>query len=233
MGPTPENHEDWLRFTAFILGRDDERWVFRGQSMRRVGAGWTSFGLRPRVGRPQITGAAGYDFNDEYNLFAEFRAAGQRLHDGHGYCDLDWLALAQHHEVPTRLLDWSTDPFVAAWFAVVSGTGAGEVIAIRPPLAWSPDEPIDPFKGSGVRFARVTPRIKRVFAQRGLFSIHPRPNEDWDPASVGIQMETFEVPPRSRVFFQRQLARVGYSYQGLMDDLDGIGTDLAFRYNGR
>jgi hypothetical protein len=46
--------------------------------------------------------------------------------------DFEWLALMQHHGAPTRLLDFTWSPYVAAFFALERATGVAAVWALNP-----------------------------------------------------------------------------------------------------
>lgn len=85
------------------------------------------------------------------NIFAEFDTSGlpipevqmvrEALKNGLSFVPdymVPFIALAQHHGIPTRLLDWSTQPRVAAYFAAAEVTknsvvedGRIEVIAMQ------------------------------------------------------------------------------------------------------
>src|ERR1700730_16690786 len=54
----------------------------------------------------------------EIQLIKSARAAGYGQPDGRDIGDVELLAVLQHHGAATRLLDVTSDPMVAMWFAV-------------------------------------------------------------------------------------------------------------------
>jgi hypothetical protein len=74
--------------------------------------------LIPSIGRHRRE----YTENDisalEDTLLTEFKRLSVPELDAPPNNDFEWMFLAQHYGLPTRLLDWSTNPLVALFFAV-------------------------------------------------------------------------------------------------------------------
>ncbi|KQZ63116.1 hypothetical protein ASD54_01665 [Rhizobium sp. Root149] len=224
----------WFKFIENVSGKTDRRWIFRGQA----DASWS---LIPGVGRPEVKGKRSYRREDELRIFEEFKAEALCLHPDTS-TDMELLALAQHHQLATRLLDWSTNPLVAAYFACQDekNTVDARVHMIRTELTGiklkSDFKPFDEDMADVV-LVRVPPRTSRITAQQGVFSIHSHPVDAWQPDPARnkaiAQYETFNIPASEKPFFRAVLGIMGVDESRLMGGLDGIGRTLSRSYYNR
>ena len=99
--------------------------------------------------------------------------------------DLEWLALLQHHGIPTRLIDFTPDPFIATFFAVESFDSLeGRLFGIAVPrkekkLLRADEQGFDFDKvklGQVVLWKPRTQISPRLAAQKGVFVLGRLPS---------------------------------------------------------
>ena len=215
----------WADLCKLVEVSDRKRWLFRGESK-------SDRDLRPTVGR--VGGATGsgrkepYSAEHEQTVLRLFKRQARPYLTHTPENDTEWLAIAQHHGLPTRLLDWSESVFVAAYFAVKNaGTkGPGVIYVNRDIPEMTASQERQPFAVRKVLLYRPPHISARIPAQSSVFTIHPEPDQNltWQ------RVARWTIEPQACWKIKRALDGCAINESTLFPGLDGLARHLGWLY---
>lgn len=201
------------------------RWVFRSHSD-------VDHKLIPSVGRYSHTSKTREKY--ERSLFDIFCREARSHLEPTPSDDWEWLSIAQHHGLPTRLLDWTHNPLVALFFAVERNEKSdGSLFALHATTKAS-DRTLDnsPFSVSRPRKLYpnfVSPRIR---AQEGLFVVCSSVEQALEEQlPSGWSLEQYVIPAAAKAPIRYELFRLGVHASSLFPDIDGLASRLKWQHS--
>lgn len=203
-------NEPFVRGRFLFRGQRDSRWQLKSSYDR-----WFDAGSFPEAARVDMA----------EKLVARFAKdlPGLQLNTG---TRAELLALAQHYSLPTRLLDWTESPYVAAFFAFSGALESGAADA--KPTVYALDTRSYAWQGRGVSVIRTPPgENSRLRNQEGCFTLLESVATSLEdhlaalPAEEPWPLYQFTIPAQDAIHALSELDVMGITASRLYPDLQG------------
>jgi len=200
-----------------------------------------SWSLVPKIARLELRDNKDL-LSTEQAMLTEFRRRALPHLEFQHRTNWEWLALAQHFGMATRLLDWTTNPLAALWFAIEGPPEGQSRAAVWIFHAFPSDyvantEKESPFSTDWTRVFRPAHFTRRIVAQDGWFTVHKfikKPGR-FVPLQHNMRykkrLSYVVVPPDAFAQLRAELDRCGMNSASLYADLPGLSRHIEWRFS--
>ena len=207
----------------------DELILYRGQPIDKT--------LLPKIARYDVAHVE----KVEREMIADFQRRSLHLMNKHPENLLDWMALAQHHGMATRLLDWSENPLIALWFSMPPlGDQSAQYSVVwgfhvPPGDIINSFDKADPFEEGSTKVFKPNHIVKRISAQFAWFTIHKQNEErrfiPFDK-HAGYRDHLFKIKVMASCFgdCKRRLHNFGINSAMMYPDVDGLAKHVEWLF---
>jgi hypothetical protein len=205
--------------------------LFRGQN--------TDKALIPKIARHFFVKSREID---EKRMFNEFKLLARPFLHQEFLSDIEWLTVAQHHGLPTRLLDWTENPLTALYFATQKHLESDEQYSVvwvmslnRESELLLNDLLINPFELEKIKIFKPANFIQRITSQMGWLSIHNYYDKGFYGRAEDLESETVRftkiiIPNEYVSKLNKALNLFGINEFSIYQDLDSLSKTIFKKY---
>ena len=229
----------FIDYLSYVEKNYTRNHIFRGMNH-------LDYLLVPKIGRePYVARCQAKSIVDdlqdmEEQIMNEFIKMSVPYMDLRNISTWDQWTIGQHHGLPTRFLDWTENPLIAAYFATENSNGNDVAVYVVDKTQFNSNtaDVLDVFSladEDDVVIYAPSYIHPRIIAQKGVFTVHKNPTVPLDKTKINNEfcaVDKLIIPNNIIKDFVNDLDWFGINRSFIYPGLEGLAYHLDYKAKG-